>query len=112
MFKLITDTLREMRQGNMVDEASRRLNEVVAAVEEHQRPGEITIKLKIIPKKGYIFVSDDITTKIPEADKASTLFYATPEGNLQRNDPNQIDLGLRSVDDDSQGNNLKDVDHG
>jgi hypothetical protein len=47
----ITDILREIRRGRAVDQATRLLSEVVLAVDETGKPGEVTITIKVKPAK-------------------------------------------------------------
>lgn len=45
---------------------------------------------------------DDIKVKLPKEEKGSSLMFATPDNNLQREDPRQLTLdGLRTVDKDT-----------
>ncbi len=97
-----TDTLREIRDGDALNEISAKLNQVVGAVRETGKAGTVTLKLTIKPAgKGNvsaIFVEDMITSKLPKHDTGSTIFFPTPEDNLQRKNPAQDELpGLRSV---------------
>jgi hypothetical protein len=39
----------------------------------------------------------DIKVKSPKSEVGETMFWATPEGNLQRTDPSQGDLDLRVI---------------
>lgn len=56
--RLITDVLREIRKGRAVDQASRLLAELVRAVDETGKPGNITITLTVKPEKGGGFAED------------------------------------------------------
>jgi hypothetical protein len=50
-------------------------------------------------KGGQIEVFDDIKVKSPKEERGSSIFFATPEGNLTRDDPKQLQIdGLRTVD--------------
>jgi hypothetical protein len=72
----------------------------VATVSNTMRGGELTLKLKLKPGKGgQIEIVDDITVKAPKEEKGTSIMFATPEGNLTREDPRQMQIeGLRSVD--------------
>jgi len=97
----IVDTLRDIRQGNCLDELSVYLNDLVAAVRETGKAGDITLKLKISPagsgKVEAIQVDDSIIVKLPELPKPSTLFFTTEDNNLQRQDPRQKTMELEPV---------------
>lgn len=94
-----TDTLTALRYGELLDELSDKLHEVVAACNETGKSGSLTLTLKFKPSRGgAIEINDDIKAKVPTLERGSTLMFPTPEGNLQREDPRQMKLdGLREV---------------
>lgn len=101
----ITDIIPQLRMGEAVDEASNKFNELIQAVENTGKPGTFIMKITVKPStSGALEVTDDISIKKPEGKKGSSLFFATPEGNLQRNDPRQNELpGLRTVEAPASG---------
>jgi hypothetical protein len=98
----IVDTLRELRHGAMLDEASEQMAEVVKRVAETGKAGALLIKLTVKPAgRGAVrtvVIEDDVGTKLPEPDKEVTVFFPTSDGNLSRQDPAQMNLGLRAVE--------------
>lgn len=100
------ETLRELRGGKTQDELADALNKVVAAVRDTGKPGRLTLAITVTPaSKGdvsTVFLTDAVTVKAPELDRPATLFFATVENNLQRQDPNQRALDLRSVSSDDR----------
>ena len=110
--RLFTDVLRELRFGEALDELSEEFNKLVTAVESTGKAGGITITLKLKPSSaGAIEVTDSVKATVPTLSKGSSLFFATPEGNLVRNNPRQTDLpGLKEVAIAAQ--DLKEVAHG
>lgn len=92
--------LQNVRKGQILTDISAALREVSGAVMLVGKPGCVTIKLNISPSSvgGAMVIADDISTKIPKAPKSSSLFYADKDGNLRRDDPNQIEMQLRTVD--------------
>ena len=56
-----------------------------------------------------LIVESQVRTKLPEQDRGMTIFYATEDNQLVRNDPKQIQLPLRVVDIDQQHKELKEV---
>jgi len=98
--RLFTDVLRETRNGALVDELSAQLTELTKAVVETGKKGTLNLTLSIAPAKGGAYVvTDEVKLKAPEHDKEATLFFVSNQGDLLRNDPNQITLGLRAVDE-------------
>ena len=98
----IVDTLRELRHGAMLDEASEQMAEVVKRVSETGKAGSLLIKLTVKPAgRGMVrtvVIEDDVAAKLPEADKEVTVFFPLSDGNLSRQDPSQMNLGLRVVE--------------
>jgi len=97
------DTLRELRKGRTHEELSTALAAMVTAVQDTGKSGEITLKLKIRPpRKGsitYITIEDEITSKLPRADRDDTVFFPLADGSLSRQDPSQLGLKLSAVPD-------------
>ena len=95
--------LHEQRGGAAAVEVSERFNELVAAVMEHGKGGELILKIAVKPAgKGagnVVTVTDTCTTKLPEADRPTAIFFADDDGNLSRSNPNQPELPLRAVAD-------------
>jgi hypothetical protein len=93
------DTLTALRYGELHDELSEKLNELVTACSETGKAGALTLTLKLKPSKGGAMeISDEVKSKVPKLEHGSTLMFPTPEGNLQREDPRQLKLeGLREV---------------
>lgn len=91
----ITDVLREARGGRVADLASRRLAELVQAVDDTNKVGEITIKIKVKPEKGggsqkqLVF---DVKSKLPEHDLPEATFFSDANGDLHRSDPAQSEM--------------------
>lgn len=88
----ITDVLRDMRKGRVVEAASEELAEVVRAVLDTNKPGELVIKLTVKPQgKGdnAVIVSAKLTAKLPQSDLPDALFFADLDGDLLRDDPTQ-----------------------
>lgn len=94
-----TDTLRQVRFGELQDELAEKLNELTKLVSETGKVGTMKLTLKLKPgNSGQIEIIDDIAVTAPKPNKGSSIFFATPEGNLQREDPRQMNLdGIRSV---------------
>lgn len=87
-----TDVLRDIRKGRVVEAASEELAEVVRAVLDTGKAGEITLKLAVKPQgKGdnAVIVSAKLTAKKPQATLPDALFFADLDGDLLRDDPTQ-----------------------
>lgn len=97
------NTLADVRAGGVIDDLDDILADVVQAVRNTGKTGELTLKLTIKPaSKGDIctlFVDADIKTKLPRLDKGSTVFFADDDNSLTRRDPRQSEIPLRAIDD-------------
>lgn len=97
--KPFTDTLGEVENGALLRDLSEEVHNIVHAVLETRKAGGLTIKLKFTPTgRGSIEVAATYDANVPEHDRPSTTFFATPDGTLLRNDPNQPRLPLREVE--------------
>jgi hypothetical protein len=96
----ITDTLRQLRGGDFIDEASEALARIVTAVTNLGGTGKLVIELsvkKASRASGAVVVTDKVAEKLPTTGAAETLLFATPEGNLVTEDPRQTRLDLKRV---------------
>lgn len=106
------DFLTEQRGGVLHAELTDALNELVAAVNEHHKGGELVLRIKVKPATkssyGAVAVADDVTIKKPAGERAEALFFVDRDSNLTRENPQQPRLPLRDVSapadaaDDSQ----------
>ena len=111
---MFPETILQMNNGATVMELSHALEKVVAAVRAAGKAGSITLTVNVKPaSKGsnnVLMVESQVKTKLPEADRGMTVFYATEDNRLVRNDPQQQTLNLRVVEFDQQPNReLKEV---
>jgi len=87
--------LAEQRKGKLMGDLSTELNKAVLAVREHGKKATLTLNITIEPfEQGCLRVSDKITSKLPTAKLPSNLFYATDDGVLTRDNPDQEELTL------------------
>lgn len=98
MSRQIADVLRDLAGGQTYENLNSALTDVVQAVLDTHKVGEISITLKIKANgENSVIVTDTIKTKVPERSRGETLFFTTSAGSLLRSDPRQADLPLRSV---------------
>lgn len=92
--------LTQLRGGKLQEELSQELNQLIQDCRKVGKKGEITLTVVVNPDKGdsgQYFMRPDIKIKSPKPEVGETMFWATPEGNLQRTDPSQHDLDLRVI---------------
>jgi hypothetical protein len=98
-----------LNYGNTLEELSERLSQCVAASRDTGKASSLTLTLKIKPhRNGQYELTEKVAAKIPDPERGITLMFGTPDGNLVRDDPRQIQLDLRTVDD-APRTNLKEV---
>lgn len=82
------DTLRDLRAGQIVEQLDADLQSLVQQVVATGKAGAVKLTLSVKPMKGAadaLVVLADIEAKLPSFDDVGTLMFATPEGNLARN---------------------------
>jgi hypothetical protein len=96
----ITDTLRLLDSGAFLDAVSDKMSQLVRRVEETGRAGALTITLDVkrASAGGAMAITPSVALKIPEPKPDATLLWATVEGNLSVDNPNQQTLDLRQVE--------------
>lgn len=95
-----TEFLENLDYGGIAEEATHEMNELVHACTETGNAGEMTLVIKIKPtgKGGQVELASDVKVKKPKPVRGTTIMFATPDNNLQRDDPRQRTLdGMRSV---------------
>jgi hypothetical protein len=93
------DFLREHRGGVTHDELSDALQALVADVVAEGKGGKLsfTISVKPADKGGALIVADEIKLTPPKKSKSGSIFYASPDNNLIRQDPKQMAMELREI---------------
>lgn len=86
----------EMRSGQVATDIDAKFAEVVKAVVETGKPGELTVKLKVKPSRmgmgGSVIeveLDHDAKNKVPEVDIGRSVFFVDKSGKLTREDPAQ-----------------------
>ena len=84
-------TLDTIYAGGLAAELDEKLTEVVRAAELTGKTGSISVTLKIKAKgsSGQIEITPAVKALVPEHERGNVLMFATPEGNLQLEDPRQ-----------------------
>lgn len=97
--KPFSDVLREIENGQLLNELTEATYNMIAAVMDTRKPGKLKVEIKFTPTgKGTVNVDADFDSKEPEHDRPSTTFFVGKDFSLVRSDPNQPRLPLREVD--------------
>lgn len=106
-YRPFPDVLADIGRGALLNDASKAIADVTAAVIEHGKGGYVTLTIKIAPMKDappeMLSVSGAISIKRPEVP-ASSIMYGDETGLLSRNDPRQ----MRLDDEDAWAPTTKD----
>ncbi len=82
----------DLHYGEINQKLTDRLAEVVRAVENTGRSGELTVKFSVKKEGEMAIIGVDIKAKAPEHPLHGTLFYMGGNGELLREDPRQLTL--------------------
>lgn len=102
------DILTDLDDGHVHEELTRVLRDVVRGVREANAAGSITLKISLKPEGRQFVVNADVTSKIPTRKPSASVFFATDDGDLRKDDPKQVPL--RNVDTKPHGRVLREVE--
>ena len=104
--KPIHDNLKAVRiedeeTGDLIpllDYAGCRFSQLVKAVVDTNKLGTITLKITVKPSTaGALAIKPEVRATMPKGLPAEALLWPTPDGNLVSEDPRQVKLELRPV---------------
>lgn len=87
--------LRETGKGTAAEDADAALREVTRAVQNTGKAGSVTVTVKITPPKNgetFVMVTGEVSAKVPRIEPKPSIYFPTPDGDLSRHDPDQLDL--------------------
>jgi hypothetical protein len=91
--------LLQHAKGRTHDELSEALRDLVLACRETGKAGSITLKLTVKALDDFAFeVLDSVTVKRPQGNRPKSIWFATPDGELTRDNPHQLSLMQTSED--------------
>ena len=90
---------------DLAEELTDALNDMVHASTETGKVSELALKVKLKPmggSAGQVELDTDVKVKLPQPTKGKTIMFATPQNNLQRENPKQQTLEvLRTADQEA-----------
>jgi hypothetical protein len=96
--RLITDIMRDVKKGRLVEEATAALAEVVRAVDELGKAGSVSITITVKPGDGNEkTLVATLGVKKPAREIPPAIFFSDADGDLHRSDPAQSELGFEEV---------------
>lgn len=99
-FALASKQIPTVNSGWLDRELGEAMAEAVRAALAHGKQADITVKLKIQPQNiqhGTVKISHDVSTKLPKEKREGGIVFATPDGNIQADDPAQGTLQLKGT---------------
>jgi hypothetical protein len=95
------DFLAEINTGLSHTELSEAFNSLVTAVSDIGKVGTLTYVIKVSPAghmaDGMVSIVDEVKLKMPTPRRPDSIWYVTSDGNVSRDNPNQLRLPLREV---------------
>lgn len=94
----ITDILRDIRQGRVVDYATAKMAELMQSIQATGKSGSITIVLKLKPETDNngvvdrVEIESDVKVSAPKASLPKGAFFVSRENDLLRDDPRQREM--------------------
>lgn len=106
MAKTFIDTFIEHRNGGAAIDMQKRLEEVVKGVCETGQAGKLTLTLTVKPASksrggdvDAVTYADNIKAVVPSLASKETVFFVSPDMNLTRENPMQMNIGdLKDLD--------------
>lgn len=89
-----------INSGWLDNELGEALSDAVRACLAHGKQAEVTVKLKIQPQNishGTVKIAHEVSSKLPKEKREGGIVFATPDGNIQAEDPAQGTLNLKGT---------------
>ncbi|QPB42184.1 hypothetical protein [Rodentibacter haemolyticus] len=97
-----SQTLSQLNRGELDDELTEAVSNVIKAVRETRKQGSVTLSLKIgmlnTRTENQIKITPQVTCKVPELDREESIVFSTADGDVLFDDPNQMKIDLKVVD--------------
>lgn len=92
----------ELDRRRTANDANDAHQQVIAACRETGKAGVVTIQFKYAPMADgeQMKVTASVTSKLPQPEARSLIFFVDDDENLTRNDPRQLEFGIRLAEDD------------
>ena len=95
-------------RGELNDELSAEMTELVKMVRLTGKQGSISLTIKIAKAnkrdEDTIKVTPQFKTTLPQLDQAEMIMFSTHDGDILRNDPRQSEINLKEVSTQNEQN--------
>lgn len=89
-------------KGMLDAELTEELSELIKAVRDTGRTGSLTLKLNVkmhsARDENTVIITPSVSKVKPKLDLAPSIMFSTADGDLLRNDPDQPELELKTVE--------------
>lgn len=86
----LQNIIAEADRGQLLDDAEMAIEEILTALSnEHDRTGELTIKVEFKTKNGAVQIMPELTHKLSKPERLATVMFLNDSGELSRRDPRQ-----------------------
>jgi hypothetical protein len=86
----IQNIIAEADRGQLLEDAEMAIQEILTALaDEHDRTGEVTIKVKFKTKNGAVQIMPELQHKLSKPERLATVMFLNDDGELSRRDPRQ-----------------------
>ncbi|EPI4996623.1 hypothetical protein ACVYVE_005536 [Klebsiella pneumoniae] len=103
--------LAYINKGTLDAELTEALAEVIKAVRETGKKGAVTLILNCsmlnTRDENTMKVTPKVTRTIPELDRADNIMFSTADGDLLRDDPAQVQMDLKVIEQAPQAAPIK-----
>ncbi|MEC5321197.1 hypothetical protein VSX61_20030 [Brenneria populi subsp. brevivirga] len=100
-----------INKGTLDAELTEALADVIKAVRETRKKGSVTLTLNLAMldsrTENTLKITPDIKFSIPKLEMADTIMFSTADGDLLRDDPDQIQMDLKVINAKSNAAPIK-----
>ena len=98
-----SEWLLTQANGRTHAELTEKWHDLLAAVRETGKKGSLQLAVTVTPAgKGddrMVFITDNVTSKMPQGDRPQAVFFIDDDGNVTRSDPRQMRLDMKELED-------------
>jgi hypothetical protein len=103
--------LCRLEGGSLMTEISEQLQLAAAASYNLTKKAEVTIKIQFAPGGARkMDIKASVSAKIPKEERAGTMLFVTPDGQLLAHDPDQQRMDLRVVETHDVPSKIIDIE--
>lgn len=108
---LFLDVVRQLQGGKTLEELSEKLSECVDRAREYNKVAKLSLEITVKPDNpsGQYFLSDKVDQQLPQKPRGTTMFWGTPDNNLTRKNPDNLELELTIVPDSKETSEVVSV---